>query len=227
MPHVTETTLAAAWELGLITDGARLVRRFWGEHKAPHAYLGSFFTAHEVTSDAEGRAALVQHSYRENRRTPGKVTIHYAPDDVVSVVAMTATANGARTYLHHDDRLILPGGYMDAHPGTMHGVWDVFHHDGTPIAQRVNVERGRALLAKHAPEMVWAHLGDGVWETRGHGRYWRVARDGRNPDFDAHAPLTRAWLYALSYRPLDGGEWVKVAQGCETPEDAKSAAPAA
>lgn len=216
MPHITEDTVSRLRER--ITEGARLVRRYWGDDSTP--YGADFHIAVSVAFDADGWVTITYRWYTKGgaRRVQ---ELHYSPDDVVAVVDMRGDA-----YAHHDDRLTLPGGYMDAHPGTSHRVWDVYRSDGTLLAKSETVTGGRALLAEEAPEMIWRHHGDGKWTARGQGRHWRVERDGSNPDYDVHAPLSRSWFYTLSSRPLSGGDWQAVRVQCATPQEAREAAPA-
>lgn len=226
MPWIREATVSDARDD--ITVGARLVRRFWPDESAPHAYGDSFHTAEAVKFNADGWVTIDYVRYTEGGSKRVE-SLHYAPDDVVAIAAMGLVYAGGnmQTYAHNDSRLFLPGGYMDAHPGTMHGVWDVYRADGTPLAEGVSTAEGRELLAAEAPAMIWVHHGDGKWTARGHGRAWRIERDGRAPDYSPRtSPLSRYWLYTLSSRLLEGEEWEEVAQGCATAEDAKGAAPA-
>ncbi|MEV7675047.1 hypothetical protein [Streptomyces sp. NPDC088752] len=146
MPHITETTTTAALAAGILAPGARFTHRFWDADAAPHAYLGSFHTADTVTAHADGSATVTYAWYTEagQRRTQ---TLAYSAADVIALAAMTPLGDsGMDTYEHHDDRLILDAGHMDAHPGTMHRVWDVYAADGKQIAQGVTVADGRTLL---------------------------------------------------------------------------------
>ncbi|MBD0734003.1 hypothetical protein [Streptomyces sp. CBMA29] len=98
--------------------------------------------------EADGSVNIKTHHYPENKSKPNTLNHFYRPDDVVAIVAMEPLGNsGMDTYANHDDRLILPGGYLAAHPGTMHEVWDAFREDGTRIEDSVTVAEGRALLS--------------------------------------------------------------------------------
>lgn len=223
MPHITETTVTAATAAGLLAPGVRVAGpRFWTDDQSAHAALGVFLTADDVKTD-DDEHATIGYSYYTEGGARKKHSVHWDADDVVAVVEMNATGG----YAHHDDRLTLPGGYMDAHPGTSLRVWDVFTADGAPLAQGVTTAQGRALLAEHAPEMMWTAQGDGVFTARGHGRMWRIERGRRNPDFTAHTPLSRAWLLNVLSAPLGTDDWTVVAEGVVTLDDAKRAATAA
>jgi hypothetical protein len=146
MPHITEapvTDLRAQ-----LVPGARVIRRFWGDDTAAHRYLGSFFTVETAKSDADGWITLTYLGGAE--RKPNRVTVHYGPHDTIAVVDMQPIAEGSEllTYAHHDDRLTVLGGYMDAHPGTMHRVWDAYRADGSQLAQGVSVEEARSMLKR-------------------------------------------------------------------------------
>lgn len=145
MPHITEDTVANLREH--IVKGARIERQFWKDDTAPHAYVGSFHTAQYVTWHPDGAVTISVHYYEEGRRTPRTMDMVWHPSDVVAIAAMAPLGDdGAQTYAHHDDRLTLPGGYMDAVPGTMHRTWNVHAPDGTTLDAGATVAEGRALL---------------------------------------------------------------------------------
>ncbi|MFE6000230.1 hypothetical protein ACFQ6C_25775 [Streptomyces sp. NPDC056454] len=148
MPHITELTTATATAAGLLTPGARIARRYWPDDRAPHG--ADFVTADTVTTDRGGWVTAAYHWYTESGAKQ-TTNLMLAPDDVVAVVEMKPLGDsGEMTYAHHDDRLTLPGGYLNARPATMHGMWDAFTADGAPLAEAVTVDQGRALLAYHA-----------------------------------------------------------------------------
>lgn len=155
MPHIRE---ALARDIrSAMRPGVSMERKYWADTEAPHAYLGSFprpDAVLKVVFDSAGHATVTKRYYTEDgaKRT---VDVHWAPDDVVALVAtMPLGTSGMQTYAHHDDRLILPNGYLQAHPGTMHRLWDVWHDDDfighTPMADRVTVLEGRKILAELA-----------------------------------------------------------------------------
>lgn len=217
MTHVTEDTVARLREQ--ITKGARLVRRYWDDNGTP--FTGTdWLTAEAVSFDRNGWVTVTYLRYaKESSKKPTTYTALYSPDTVIALADQDTPQNPAR--------LILPGGYMDAVPGGNLRIWDVYAADGAPLAQEVGTADARYLLEERAPEMIWRDLGDGKYTARGHGREWLVTRDGRNPEYTAHMPMSRAWLYALMSRPLGAHEYVAVIRECETPDAARACAPTA
>lgn len=140
MPWIREATVTDAREE--IVPGAYLVRRFWQNEDPAHRYLGSFFTAQQVSFDDKGWVAITTHYYEENDHRPKKMDFYYRKDDVVAICRM----NGD-TYADHDDRLIVQGGYLNAQPGTCYQYWGVFTNDDIEIATGVSTAEGRALIA--------------------------------------------------------------------------------
>jgi hypothetical protein len=148
MPHITETTVAAAVEAGTLAEGARLCLRVWNDDQAPHAALEAYITADSVKGHADGGATVTYTWYREGSRTPRLGSVDWAGDRVVALVAMKPLGvSDSMTYAHHDDRLTLDGGHLNAHPGTMHRLWDAYRADGERLAEGVSIAEGRALLS--------------------------------------------------------------------------------
>lgn len=218
MSHITEDTVTRLREQ--IVKGARLVRRYWDDHGTPFTAT-DWQTAEGVTFDGDGWLTVTYLRYAtESSRTREKRTALYSPDTVIALADRSSAPNGRK-------RLILPGGYMDAVDGGNLRTWDVFATDGTRLAQEIGTADARYLLEERAPEMIWRDHGDGKFTARGHGREWLVTRDGRNPEYTAHMPMSRAWLYALLSRPLGAHEYVAVIRECETPDAARACAPVA
>lgn len=154
MPHIRE---ALARDIrSAMRPGVSMERKYWTDTEAPHAHLGSFprpDAVLKVVFDSTGHATVTKRYFTESgaKRT---TTVHWAPDDVIALVAMmpTGISGTEQTYAHRDDRLILPNGYLQAHPGTMHRLWDVWHNDDfigpAPMADRVTVLEGRKILAE-------------------------------------------------------------------------------
>lgn len=114
--------------------GKRLVRRFWGDDRPSHEFGNEHHHIDAVKDGKNGFFTLTTHYYTESG-TRKPLHLHYAADNVVSVKVSDA----------HDDRLILPGGFMEAHPGTMWQAWDVVPFDG-PAVYGVSLEEGRRIL---------------------------------------------------------------------------------
>lgn len=215
MTHIIEDTVARLRDR--ITEGARLTSSYFQDHRTPFS-PGEWYTAEKVSFDTTGRLAVTYLSYSEGGRTPERRKTFFDADDMIALADPSTNPNGRA-------RLVLPGGYMDACDGGNLQTWDVYLADGRPLAKGVATTDGRAMLDRYAPEMIWVHKGDGKWTAQGYGRCWKVERGGRNLAFTAHDPMTRAWFYTLSTRPLDVEEWQEVKSGCASPEEAREAAP--
>jgi hypothetical protein len=158
MPHIRE---ALARDVrSEMRAGVSMERKFWPDTETPHQFLGSFpHPDHvlNVTFNSAGLATVTKR-YRDHvNGKPGKISVYWAPDDVIAIVEMKpfGISGVEQTYAHHDDRLYLPNGHLQAHPGTMHKVWDVYHDDPfigpTLIAAKVSVLDGRKRLAELTP----------------------------------------------------------------------------
>lgn len=214
MTHITEDTVTRLREQ--IAEGVKITGSHFQDHRTPFLPT-EWHTAEGVSFDNEGRLTVTYHYYTEGgSKRVSKV--YYDADDMIALADNTDRSEA---------RLILPGGYMIARNGTSFRTWDVYRTDGTQLGQEIGTADARALLDDYAPEMIWVHQGDGKWTARGHGREWLVTRDGRNPDYTARMPMSRAWLYALMSRPLGAHEYVAVVEGCATAEEAREAAPTA
>jgi hypothetical protein len=211
MPYIIEDTATRLRDR--ITQGATLSGRYWSDEDAPHKY--SFYTATAVKRHADGWVTVSYLAPSEERKKPETQELYFAPDDMIALVESH----------EGDSRLILPGGYMVALPGSNWRLWDAYRADGTPVAQKVSTTEGRALLEEYAPEMIWVHHGDGQWTARGHGHRWKVQRGGHNNDYDVRRdPIWQWWLYDLLACPMGREEWQAIKTGCATPQDAKAAA---
>lgn len=211
--HITEDTVARLRDR--ITKGVRIAGSYFQDHRTPFSPT-EWHTADDVKFDGEGRLTVTTHYYTEGgaRRT---LDVYYSAHTMVAL----AEDDG-----RNESRLNLPGGYMVACPGGNLRIWDAYAADGTRLARELGTVDARHLLDERAPEMIWVDKGDGKFIARGYGREWLVQRDGRNPDFTAHMPLSRAWLYALLSRPLGTPEYEEVVKGAGTPREARDAAPA-
>lgn len=197
----------------------RIVKDIWiassylQDHLTPFSPT-EWHTADSVSFDDEGRLTVHTHRFTE-RGARQNFEVYYGPHTMVAL----AEEDG-----ENRSRLILSGGYMDATPGGNLRSWDVYAADGTPLAQGIGTSDARYLLDQRAPEMIWVDKGDGKFTARGYGREWLVQRDGRNPEYTAHMPLSRAWLYALLSRPLGSHKFIECVTGCATPSEAREAA---
>lgn len=213
MPHITEDTVTRLHDR--ITPGARITRRFWKDDSAP--MISDALTADTVEWHPDGALTVTYSWYTEGSRYPKTSTAPFGPQEPVALI------EDGEPY-----RLLLPGGRMDARPGGNLRSWDAYLTDGTPLAQDVTTAQARALLADHAPEMIWVDNGGGNYSARGHGHHWRIRRGRRNPDYDAlRTPVYLAWLFDLQSRPQDSQDpqdWHDVKHDCPTPADAQAAA---
>jgi hypothetical protein len=217
MAHITEDTVTRLRDR--ITEGVRITSSYFQDHRTPFSPT-EWFTAEKVAFDKTGRLTVTYRYWSEKNGKYATRNTYFNADDMIALAEEESDVSKAR--------LTLPGGgYMDACGGGNLRIWDVYAPDGTQLARELGTVDARDMLAEYAPEMIWVHKGDGNWIARGHGRAWKIARDGRNPDYNPHTTaLTRYWFYTLSSRPLDGEEWTEVAKGCKTPEEAREAAPA-
>lgn len=221
MPHITEDTVTRLRDR--ITPGTYLTGSYFQDHRTP--FGSDFHRTETVAFDNDGRLTITYHWYTGGAKRVQNV--YFSPETMIAIQDMTELRPGVWMQTHNNSRLILPGGFMDACSGGNLRTWDVYRTDGTPIAQEIGTADARALLDECTPEMIWVDKGDGKFIARGHGREWMVTRDGRAPEYDAHtSPLSRFWLYALMSRPLGAHEYVAVARGCATAEEARGAAPA-
>ncbi len=144
MPWITELPCRDARRI--MRPRPVMERRFWFDGEAPHTYLHGFTPAEDITNVifTSTGTALVE---KNHRGRAGKFTVEWAPDDVIAVVV-----DGSDDL--SDDRLLLPGGYMQAHRGTACRVWTVFHRHPsgahTLMADGVSTAEGRAMLARTA-----------------------------------------------------------------------------
>ncbi|MEU9405524.1 hypothetical protein AB0E08_07455 [Streptomyces sp. NPDC048281] len=212
MTHITEDTVTRLREQ--IVKGVRMRASHFQDHRTPLS-AGEWHTADDVSFDESGRLTVTYHWYTEG----GKKKISKTYFDADAMVAL-ADPNTPQ----NPSRLILPGGYMIACAGGNLHTWDVYRADGTQLGQEVTTVDARAMLDAYAPEMVWVRAGN-TWTARGNGRAWKIEQGRRNPDFDAHTPLTRTHLFNLLARPLDAEEWETLAVDLATAEDAKALAP--
>jgi hypothetical protein len=214
MSHIVEDTVTRLREQ--ITEGARITSSPFQDHRTPFGPM-EWFTADAVAFDESGRLTVTYHWITE-RGAKRVREAYFDADDMIALTVPGTPENPARL-------ILAGGGYMVACDGGNLRSWDVYAPDGTRIAEGRGTADARYMLAEYAPEMIWVHKGDGKWVAQGHGREWLVTRHGRNPEYTAHMPMSRAWLYALMSRPVGAHEYVEVVEGCATPEEARAAAP--